>query len=503
MNFDIYTSLVNSEKYNKLANTTYLVTDNIKPRTQLLILPTAAEREESLRQIELEQNQNVVLKKLQTLMRQLLSDLEQIYNILNGSNRVTSEEHEYLERIRAQIFLVLHISDIVTSKFALSENISATMDALVNGVLGSMDVDRAMERYAVDYNEMMGGGEGSYGNINGLDSREFDPIRFPVSLPADFEWNPSILTIYNIIMSSLLSQTGPRLLLSGQPGIGKTLAAHFAATHFCDKKNLFIISQGNLLETYVGEAEKRLTNLFNYFRKNPSVKGVLFMDEGDEYLSANVNQNLSGCKNVIQTNLGDTNSFTNLCIILATNYLNKIDEPIANRFTTKIEYPNPTIEVVSKVVWNFLKIGSKTTEAIGSQNDLMLQLIEEYQSFWQEILSLQIDAKKISYRSANGIVTTFAQNLMFYITNNETLNDGKKILFMFLNPTNSKEILVSTYLPEKITLEKYKENAVAIPEPFRLDNFQLYYWSYDSGQLNDISIWNGYKVTIIAANIDK
>lgn len=491
MNLDLYKSLIDSEKYDKLANTTYEVTENISPRTKTLILQSAQDRDQLIATIEAEPNQNLVFKHLQTLMRQLLGDLETIYTTLNGSVKVTMKEHEFLERIRAQIFLVLYISDVTSSKIAITENISANMDALINGVIGSMDVDLAMERYAVNFQDASG--VSAAGSIS-LDSREFDTIRFNVNIPNNLSINQGLNKIFNLIISAQLSQTGVRLLLSGPPGIGKTMAAHFIAKHWSNSKNLFILSQGNLLETYVGESEKRLMKLFNYFQNHPSVKGVLFMDEGDEFLANDVDKTLSGSKNVIQTNLGDINNFNNLCIVLATNFPEKIASPIHNRFTTFIEYPSPSINDVCEVVYNFLNIDK---DRFDDQPEILKNLADDYRRYWKEKIERELGGDGVSYRSANSIVTTFQQNMMSSIVSN-----SNKSLYIILNPSNGREILFSTKLPGgKIDAKFFTSNAQPLQIPFELEFSKFYHFKSEFETTNIQSLLQqggGFKWTLIA-----
>lgn len=122
------------------------------------------------------------------------------------------------------------------------------------------------------------------------------------------------------------------LLLFGLPGTGKTLLA----TAFAKESNmrLFKIKISTLLSKYVGDSEKRVDQIFDLARQEPT---IIFIDEIDGLLSArhdSENQHSRSFKTQFLTRWGQD---TNVIIIGATNCPYNLGEAVLRRFTVKIE----------------------------------------------------------------------------------------------------------------------------------------------------------------------
>lgn len=127
-------------------------------------------------------------------------------------------------------------------------------------------------------------------------------------------------------------------LLYGPPGTGKTSIAREIAAQ---SKALFIcIDGGRFRDGPLAE----LQNIFNLAKRFD--KAVLFIDEIDVLTSEN-----AWARELIQTEMdGFVKSSGNILVIIgATNYRERIAEPVLSRFSNQVEVPLPTQEQRVKI----------------------------------------------------------------------------------------------------------------------------------------------------------
>lgn len=487
--------LENSFSYIPLSNVTFLIRDEAQSgvATTATFINANAEkhRVQRLNTIDNEKNNEQVVEQTQSLILDLLSEMNIISENLSvrlPPYEISQKEFEYIRRLRYHIYKTIYSSTVARNNIKLNETLEDNLNTLISNVVGSISVDDAFAKYTSAYekqkNAKKNGAGGSY---------DFSVFQLRVRLPKVFQMNDSLTELNNVVTSAKLSQTGCRIILSGKPGIGKTLAAHYAALHWgydsAPETQLFVLTQSNLLEMYAGTSEKRIQSLFDYFDTNKNERGVLFLDEGDEYLSENVDRKLSGSKNVIQINLGETSAFPNLCILLATNYIYKIDKPILSRFLTKIAYSMPTSNDLLNVIYTNLKIDNINLKAANDKSKNIAQLMKLCQEYWKLKLKLPDTNVAISYRDITGLLTTILQQFVAF------LGKTNKLL-LFINPTDDTELLISTHTFKSTKFDDIQTLNESIEN---IHTFQLYSLVYDINNIDVTkqSFWGSYKLSLI------
>lgn len=127
--------------------------------------------------------------------------------------------------------------------------------------------------------------------------------------------------------------------LYGDPGTGKTMAAHAIANAM--KKDLLCVNYAEVESKYVGGTGKNLTALFE-FAKDKDI--VLFFDEADALLSKRVtNMNNATDVSVNQTRsvlLTLLNDYSGM-VIFATNFVSNYDPAFMRRIQYHIKFTLP------------------------------------------------------------------------------------------------------------------------------------------------------------------
>ena len=130
--------------------------------------------------------------------------------------------------------------------------------------------------------------------------------------------------------------------LYGEPGTGKTMAAHGIAHHL--NKDIIEVSYSEIESKFVGETSKNLKALFDKARKEDS---ILFFDEADAILSKRVtNMSSSTDTSVNQTRSEMLILLNNYqgTIIFATNFIENFDKAFMRRILGHIEFILPNEE---------------------------------------------------------------------------------------------------------------------------------------------------------------
>lgn len=137
--------------------------------------------------------------------------------------------------------------------------------------------------------------------------------------------------------------------LYGEPGTGKTMAAHAIAAAI--EKKIICVNYADIESKYVGDTSKNLTALFSFALENDH---IIFFDEADALLSKRVtNMSSSTDVSVNQTRsvlLTLLNDYTGM-VIFATNFISNFDSAFMRRIQYHIKFELPNEQMRAKL-WN-------------------------------------------------------------------------------------------------------------------------------------------------------
>lgn len=135
--------------------------------------------------------------------------------------------------------------------------------------------------------------------------------------------------------------------LFGEPGTGKTMAAHAIANEL--DKQMICVNYADIESKYVGETSKNLTQLFQDALKHDV---IIFFDEADALLSKRVtNMSSSTDVSVNQTRsvlLTLLNDYTGM-VIFATNFISNYDSAFMRRIQYHIKFDLPDERLRNKL----------------------------------------------------------------------------------------------------------------------------------------------------------
>ena len=135
--------------------------------------------------------------------------------------------------------------------------------------------------------------------------------------------------------------------LYGEPGTGKTMAAHAIANAL--HKQMICVNYADIESKYVGETSKNLTALFSYAR---SQNVIIFFDEADALLSKRVTNmshstdvSVNQTRSVLLTLLNDYDGM----VLFATNFISNYDAAFMRRIQYHVKFELPTAELRKKL----------------------------------------------------------------------------------------------------------------------------------------------------------
>ena len=127
--------------------------------------------------------------------------------------------------------------------------------------------------------------------------------------------------------------------LYGEPGTGKTMAAHAIANAL--HKEMICVNYADIESKYVGETSKNLTNLFHTASEKDI---IIFFDEADALLSKRVTNmssstdvSVNQTRSVLLTLLNDYEGM----VIFATNFISNYDPAFMRRIQYHIRFDLP------------------------------------------------------------------------------------------------------------------------------------------------------------------
>lgn len=136
-----------------------------------------------------------------------------------------------------------------------------------------------------------------------------------------------------------------KILLSGEPGTGKTTFAEALAERLM--LPLYVVRYDALIGSYLGETAMRLRQLFDFVS---SRKCVLFFDEFDTIgKERGDSQEMGEIKRVVSSLLMMTDTLPSYTIVIgASNHPELLDRAVWRRFQLRLELPMPDIKAIRK-----------------------------------------------------------------------------------------------------------------------------------------------------------
>ena len=137
-------------------------------------------------------------------------------------------------------------------------------------------------------------------------------------------------------------------LFYGTPGTGKTMAVQVMANEL--GLDLYRVDLSQMVSKYIGETEKNISELF---KKARNINALLFFDEADSMFAKRSEVKDSHDRNAnaetahLLQKLEDYDGIT----ILATNYINNIDDAFKRRIKFVVNFSSPDAAVRLKL-WN-------------------------------------------------------------------------------------------------------------------------------------------------------
>ena len=130
--------------------------------------------------------------------------------------------------------------------------------------------------------------------------------------------------------------------LYGEPGTGKTMAAHAIANYL--NRKILIVNYADIESKYVGETPKNIRRAFEVAKETNS---ILFFDEADAILSRRV----TNMSNATDVSVNQTRSVMLMLmneyedfIIFATNFIENFDPAFMRRISVHIKFELPDLE---------------------------------------------------------------------------------------------------------------------------------------------------------------
>lgn len=253
--------------------------------------------------------------------------------------------------------------------------------------------------------------------------------------------------------------TVPRgILLTGEPGVGKTMFAKAFANEV--NASLFFASGSDFAEMYVGVGAKRIRSLFRI--ANMSAPSIIFIDEFDAVGSREgmfKDSERTSVINQLLTEMDGLGKRHDVFVIATTNYENKIDPALLRpgRIDKKINIPNPDKitrkSILKKYLGNFVA-DEKTLESLairtqGYSGATLKNLVDETKS---------TVARKNGFKDKTITLEDFSysqETLLLGLKKTLDFNQEqeKRIAYHELGHAAVSLILNPSHVVEKITIE--------------------------------------------------
>lgn len=158
------------------------------------------------------------------------------------------------------------------------------------------------------------------------------------------------------------------MLLSGQPGVGKTYIAHWVANQL--NLPLITLDLATSISSYLGRSGQNIRSVFDYAKAQPS---VLFLDELDAIAKRRDDSgDLGELKRLVNVLLKEIDDYPVTSVIIgATNHPELLDKAIWRRFDRTLTIEMPETQERKQLINRHLdgyidKIDTDTVEYIAS-----------------------------------------------------------------------------------------------------------------------------------------
>jgi hypothetical protein len=170
---------------------------------------------------------------------------------------------------------------------------------------------------------------------------------------------PKSFATFRKKMSKQSEFSGITVLLTGKPGTGKTeLARQLART---TGRELLLFNVAEQRDMYYGESEKKIKQLFDYYRscaENPETAPILCFNEADSIFQRRGSSisNTTQTENTVQTILLNELEVFSGILICTTNLPKMFDDAFSRRFLYRIDIGMPNIETRQRMLEEFFPL---------------------------------------------------------------------------------------------------------------------------------------------------
>ena len=218
-------------------------------------------------------------------------------------------------------------------------------------------------------------------------------------------------------MKKRYNRAGLTCLLYGGPGTGKTETVYQLARR--TGRDILAVDVSQLRSKWVGESEKNVKALFDFYRrlvKKSAVTPILLFNEADALFGVRMvgaERSVDKMNNTMQNIILQEMETLDGILIATTNLTENLDGAFDRRFLYKVKFDRPDDSVRSRIWQQMLpELTTEECDTLGRVYDLSGGQIENV-------------ARKFSVNSIlNGEETTDRMNLLHELCSNECINDN-------------------------------------------------------------------------------
>ena len=212
---------------------------------------------------------------------------------------------------------------------------------------------------------------GSMEVMEGLLAKDIPPISLPVEPIYDVDTYSALRMIVKeqnkkreIANAGL--EPSDTLLFTGDPGVGKTLAAKWIANAL--SMPLYTLNLATVMSSFLGKTGNNIHQVFEFAAKTPC---ILLLDEFDAIAKRrNDDTEVGELKRLVTVLLQEIDSFSGEgLLIAATNHAELLDPAVSRRFDVKVRFPSPSAEATLSAIKAYM--GRDYEDAKGMEKSLM------------------------------------------------------------------------------------------------------------------------------------